>query len=175
MMRTLAVAAGVVLLLGPAGCGGGGSSPSSPTSATSRAIVNVSQTRVGLVGLSSSPAHLLRLELPVQISNLSYVPCHLNYVRLQLYTGHVEIERAEVTADDIVALAGTNRLTQAAPLTLTLVFNFNSLEFTQASLTLGGRDDNGYDIEQALPNLQVEVAPELQAARGPTRQGAPSR
>jgi hypothetical protein len=128
----------------------------------------VSQTSVGLVGLSTSPEHLLRLDLPVRISNSTDVPCHLNHVRLQLYRSNVEIERAEVTADDIVALAGTNRVTRDAPLTLSLVFNFNSLDFDLATLTLNGRDDSGYEIQQALQNLQVEIAPELQAVREPT-------
>lgn len=169
MMRALAFVAAVVLLLGSAGCGGGGSSPSQPTVTTSRAVLSVTQTSVGLLGLSSSPNHRLRLELPVQISNVSDVQCRLGYFRLQLFVDATEIERAEVTADDIVALAGTNLVTRASPLTLTLVFNFNSVEFTQASLTLGGQDEHGYTLERAIQNLEVEAAPELMAAREPTR------
>jgi hypothetical protein len=168
MKNVLAVAAAVVLLLASAGCGGG-DSPGAATPVSSRALISVSQTDVGLVGLSSSPAHLLRLELPVRINNNSDVPCQLNYLRLQLYLDDVEIERAEVTADDIAALAGTNRVARTAPLTLTLVFNFNSQDFTLADLTLSGRDDNGHDIEQSLQNLQVELAPELLAAHEPSR------
>jgi hypothetical protein len=169
MKSVLAVVAAVVLLLASAGCGGGGDSPGVATPVSTRALVSVIQTSVGLVGLSSSSAHLLRLELPVRINNASDVPCDLNYLRLQLYLDDTEIERAEVTADDIVALAGTNRVTRSAPLTLTLLFNFNSVDFTLADLILNGRDDNGHEIEQSLQNLEVEVAPELLAAREPSR------
>lgn len=161
MKRVLApLGAALVMVLATA-CGGG-SSGSSPTGGSVAALLLVRQTGVGLLGLSSSPDHLVRLELPVEFSNGQTTPCDLNYVRLQIYDGdNVEVERAEVTADDIVALSGTNRVAQGTPLAATLIFNFNTLEIFRAALTANARDHNGNSINRSLDSIDVELAPEL--------------
>jgi hypothetical protein len=162
MKRALTIGAAVGLLTSLGACGG--DSPStSPTAVTSTALLTVTQTSVGLLGLSSSPDHLIRLELPVEFINGSAVPCDVNFVRLQIFdVADDEVERAEVTADDIVALGGTNRIIQGSPVAITLVFNFNTLEIPRASLTAEARDDNGHTVTRSLDNVDVELAPELQ-------------
>jgi hypothetical protein len=160
MKRVLTVSTATALVLGLAACGGGSSS--SPTSSSSTALLLVRQTNVGLLGLSSSPDHLLRLELPLEFSNGSTVPCDLNYMRLQIFApGDIEIERAEVTADDIVAQAGTNRVAQGAPLGATMMFNFNSTDFERVALTVSATDHNGNLTERQINSLEVDPAPEL--------------
>jgi len=163
MKRVLAPLGAALVMVLAAACGGGSSG--SPTSGSVAALLLVRQTSVGLVGLSSSPVHMVRLELPVEFSNGQATPCDLNYVRLQIYdANNVEVERAEVTADDIVALAGTNRVAQGAPLAVTLIFNFNTLEIFRAALTANAVDHNGNSINRSLDSIDVELAPELQAA-----------
>jgi hypothetical protein len=153
----------LMAVVGSAGCGGG----SSPTAATvaspiARAILLVSQTSVGLVGLSPTSTHLLRLTLPVEIRVTNNTACNLNYARLRLFRGGEEIERAEVTANEIVALAGTNRVTNGRGLTLTITFDFNSIDFDNAAILLGATDDAGNQIESTLGNLRIEADPSLQ-------------
>ena len=161
MKRRLALAAITVLAIGPVGCGGG-SSPSSASSPIPRAIVLVTQTSVGRVGLSPGPGHLLRLSLPVEIRVMNNTACNLNFIRLQLFRSGVEIERAEVTANDIVALAGTNHVAGDRGLTFTIVFDFNSSDFDNAAILLGASDAAGNSIESPLGNLRVELDPTLQ-------------
>jgi hypothetical protein len=150
------------LALASFGCGGGsGSTPSGPTVVT-KGIVLVTQTSVGLVGLSPNPAYLLRLTLPVEIKAFNEIGCNLNFVRLQLFRGGVEIERAEVTANDIVALAGSNRVTSGRSLVFTINFGFNSSQFDYGTILLGATDDGGHPIESTLGNLRIELDPSLQ-------------
>jgi hypothetical protein len=161
--RLIAVLALAALASGSTGCGGGSSpSSSTPTSPIARAILLVTQTSVGLVGLSTSATHALRLSLPVEIRVTNNTACNLNYARLRLLRGGVEIERAEVTATDIVALAGTNRVTNERGLVLTIRFDFNSTDFDSAAILLGATDDAGNSIESVLGNLRIEVDPSLQ-------------
>ena len=78
MKSLLAFAAIVMLAIGPVGCGGGSSSStSSPSSPITRAILLVTQTSVGRVGLSPSPGYLLRLSLPVEIRVTNNTACNL--------------------------------------------------------------------------------------------------
>lgn len=163
MKRLISVVAVAVLASGPSGCGGGSSSStSSPTSPIARAILLVTQTSVGLVGLSPSPGYTLRLSLPVEIRVTNNTACNLNYARLRLLRSGVEIERAEVGASDIIALAGTNRVTNDRGLPLTIRFDFNSTDFDSATILLGATDDAGNSIESVLGNLRIEFDPSLQ-------------
>lgn len=152
-----------MLAIGMVGCGGG-SSPStpSPSSPITRAILLVTQTSVGRVGLSPNPSYLFRLSLPVEIRVTNNTACNLNYARLRLFRSGAEIERAEVTANDIIALAGTNRVTNGRGLTFTIVFDFNSSDFDDVAILLGATDDAGNSIESTLGNLRVELDPALQ-------------
>jgi hypothetical protein len=160
MKSVLAVCAGTVLVIGLAGCGGGSSS-TAPTTSSGSAQLLVRQTGVGLVGLSSSPNHLLRLELPLEFSNGSSVGCNLDYGRLQIFVGGEEVERSSVTADDIVAQAGTNVVAQGSPLRATFVFDFNTRLIEEAGLSVSATDHNGHKIERQITSIDVELAPEL--------------
>ena len=161
MKKTLAVLGAVLLVLGLTGCGGGGSS-SSPTSSSGSALLMVSQTSVGQVDVSSNPAYTVELRLPVSFSNGREVACNLNYVRLQIFDlADVELERAEVSSEDIIALAGTNRVVQGAPVQVTLVFGFNTLQIPRVSLTANALDDHGNEMNRSLASLEVEATPEL--------------
>jgi len=119
--------------------------------------VIVSQTSMGLLGLSSRPEYLLHLRLPVEIRETSGVGLNMNYVRLRLFRGAEEIERAEVTADDFVALAGTNRVEARGTMAVTLDFFFNSTDFDRGSIQVGGTDDNTNSIEFAIGTLEIDV------------------
>lgn len=158
MKRVLVVCAGAALILGLAGCGGGSTSP---TTSSGSALLLVRQTGVGLLGLSFSPNHLFRLELPLEFSNGSDVGCNLNYGRLQIFSGGEEVERSSVTADDIVAQAGTTLVAQGTPLRATFIFNFNTRVIERAGLTVSATDHNGRTIERQIISLDVELAPEL--------------
>lgn len=160
-MRIVVPAALVVApLLAFTGCGGGSPLTSSSAGAP-RAALEVTQPRAAVLGHSSRSDHLLKLDLPVTVDNATLVPCDLSYGRLQLFVDDMEIERYEVSATDIVALAGTNRVIAGRPLAVTFVFEVRSREFTGVSLTLGVRDANGHELEEPLANLRVELASEL--------------
>jgi len=156
MRRALVATTVVMLLLALAACGGG-ESPTSALPSGRRAIASVSQTSVGLLGFSSRPEYLLCLRLPVEIRETSGVGLNMSYVRLRLFRGTEEVERAEVTADDFVALAGTNHVPPSGTLGITLDFYFNSVDFDNGAILVGGIDDNGNTIEFALGVLEIEA------------------
>lgn len=156
MRAPLAAMAATVSLLGFGACGGGGGPSSATPPATIHATVLVSQTSVGLVGYSSRPSHQMCLRLPVEIRETVGVAVRLNYVRLLLYQNDAEIERAEVTADDIAALAGTNQVEARGTMTITLDFFFNSIAFTSGSIVVGTTDEHGYSSEFPISVLEVE-------------------
>jgi hypothetical protein len=152
-----------VLVVGLTGCGGGGgSSPTTATSPIARAIILVSQPSVGLVGLSPTPGYLLRITLPIEVRVTNNTSADLNYVRLRLFRAGVEVERSEVSADRIVALAGTNHVTNDRALPLTVVFGFNTTDFDSAAILIGATDAAGNVIESTLGNLRIEIDPSLQ-------------
>jgi hypothetical protein len=150
-------------MFGAAGCGGGSSpSASTPPVPITRAIILVSQTSVGRVGLSPRAGYLPRISVPVEIRVTNNATCDLNYARLRLFNGGVEVERAEVTAEDIVRLAGTNHVGSERGLPITIAFDFNSTTFDNITIVLGATDNGGNTIESTLGNLRLELDPALQ-------------
>jgi hypothetical protein len=156
MSRALTLALAAALAAGAAACGGG-SSPSSSSSVDQSGRILVSQPSTGLVGLSARPEYALILRLPVHISEVNGVGLSVNNVRLQLYRGGAEIERAEVTADDFVRITGTNRIGANGTMDVTLDFYFNSMDFEQGTLTFEVTDDNGHTISVPIGAVDVEL------------------
>ena len=109
MKRRVVCAVMTTLAVGLVGCGGGGSSPSTPnpSSPITKGLLVITQVSDGLYGMT--PAGLWRLRLPIEVRAMNDIPLTLNHARLTLYgTSGAEVLRAEVTANDIIAQAGSN-------------------------------------------------------------------
>lgn len=98
-MRRLGLNLAILLISGilAAACGGGGS-PSAPSTPTptlpARSSLVVSQNGTALLGISPSPLHIFRLRVPFRVVESAGLGARMNFVRLQLYRGTSEIERA---------------------------------------------------------------------------------
>jgi hypothetical protein len=142
------------LAIGLVSCGGGGSSPSTsnPPSPITKGILLISQTGDGLYGMT--PAGLWRLKLPIEVKAMNDIPLNLNYARLTLYDrSGAELLRVEVTANDIIAQAGSNHVTRDRALAFTIVFQYHpEAEFGATSFTmlLSATDANGNTVESSL-------------------------
>jgi len=168
MKRRVLCTVMTTLAIGLASCGGGGSSPSTPnpnpTSPITRGILLITQTGDGLYGMT--PAGRWRLKLPIEVKAMSDISLTLNHARLTLYDRiGAELFRVEVSANDILAQAGSLLVTRDRALAFTLVFEYRpEAEVGAASFTmlLSATDANGNTIESSLlTNSRWVPDPEL--------------
>jgi hypothetical protein len=154
----------MTLAVGLASCGGGGSSPSAPhpSSPITKGLLLISQTGDGLYGMT--PAGLWRLKLPIEVKAMNDIPLTLNHARLTLYDrSGAEVQRAEVTANDIIAQAGSNHVTYDRALAFTIVFLYAPQPADTFTMLLSATDANGNTVEASLlTNSRWAPDPELQ-------------
>ena len=169
MKRRTACTTMTTLAIGLVSCGGGGSSPSANTASSpspiTKGLLVITQTSDGLYGMT--PAGLWRLKLPVEVKAMNDIPLTLNHARLTLYgPSGTELFRVEVTANDIIAQAGTNLVTRDHALAFTIVFQYNPQAEVGAStftMLLSATDANGNTVEASLlTNSRWRPDPELQ-------------
>lgn len=149
-MTTARLVGSTLVLMSLVACGGGGgtSGPTSATTGPSQATITVAQAATGQVCISPLPNVIYRLRVPVRITESAGLGASVNFARLRLIRGGVEIERREITANDIIASQGTNRLAPNGTLTPTLSIDFNSDPFSldPSPLSFGFTDDRGNNL-----------------------------
>lgn len=163
MKRRLACTSIALSLL--VGCGGGGgSTPTNNNQATfTKGLITVDQTAVGVIGLSPRPDKVLRISVPVSVRALNDIPCDLDYARMQIYVGGVEIERSEMSANDIIRQAGSNHVAQGNPLAFTIYFDFSHTGvINNLVMYLRATDTKGNVIDTTLLNMTYRLDPALQ-------------
>ncbi len=151
MKRRVAYTVMTTLAIGLVSCGGGGSSPATPNppSPITKGILLISQTGDGLYGMT--PAGLWRLKLPIEVKAMNDIPLTLNHARLTLYDGSgAELLRVEVTANDIIAQAGSNQVTRDRALAFTIVFQYTPQPAQSFTMLLSATDANGNTVESSL-------------------------
>lgn len=162
MKRRSACTAVATLAVGLAGCGGG-SSPSSgsssPPSPITRGILLISQTSDALYGIT--PAGLWRIKFPVEVKAMNEIALTLNYARLTLYDAvGAELLRVEVPTSEIVAQAGTNRVTRDRALVFTLVFLYVPRSASSFTVMLNATDDRGNNLDASLLRGDFRYVPD---------------
>ncbi|MCM2254233.1 MAG: hypothetical protein NDJ94_01060 [Vicinamibacteria bacterium] len=168
-MRRLGLNRAILLISGilAAACGGGGS-PSAPSTPTptlpARSSLTVSQNGTALLGISPSPLHVFRLRVPFRVVESAGLGARMNFVRLQLYRGASEIERAELGAVQIEQGLGSNVIRASQTTSFSANFDFNSTTFDFFRMTFSFTDDRGNAHSAEISRLtDVQVFPGLLA------------
>ena len=158
--QRVACAVLTTLAAGLASCGGSSPSTPNPTSPITKGIVLISQTSDGIVSLSPRPG-MIRISVPVEVKAMNEIPLTLNYARLTLYRSGAELQRSEVTANEIITQAGSNHVTRDRTLAFTIVFDYTPQQMDAFTMLLSATDANGNTVESALTNLRYVLDPSL--------------
>jgi hypothetical protein len=139
--RAPAVAALALTLL-PA-CGGD-SGPVNTTPVTTQppapaATITAAGNGTLVIHPSIDRRFAVAMESPIRITESAGGSADWGFARLQLFNRGVEIERTELTANDLRA-AGYGRIAASSNQTYRVVFRFNSDDFDRVDVTLGFSD-----------------------------------
>ncbi len=162
--RTIASALLASLTVSAAGCGGGVGPSSNPAAASpiKRGLLLISQTSDALYG--TLPTGLWRIKIPIEVKAMNAIPLDLNYARLTIYDAiNTELLRLEVSANDIIAQAGSNHVSYDHPLRFTLVFEYPPRMIESATLLLHATDANGNGLDASLLRSEFHYSPDPEA------------
>ncbi len=153
-MRFRPVAKAAVLVLSAvalASCGGGSNSPSTPSTPppASQSTITVTAS-APTVAYSPREGYTYRLTVHTTITETAGLGANINYARLRLTKGGVEIERSEISSADLIVATGSNRLEARASRTMDLLFDCNAGNATGAILVFNFTDDNRNVLESSF-------------------------
>ena len=127
-----------VVLLALAGCGGGSTSPT-PVVPTPPPVPSASITATGSGSLVLHPsavrAFAVALETPIRITESSGGSADWGFARMSIYNRGREIERTELTANDIQR-GGAGRIEARSNQVRRVLFRFNTTDFDRIEITL---------------------------------------
>ncbi len=133
----------VVASVSVPGCGGGGSAPVAPTPVTLPPVPAASITATGAGSLVLHPSldrrFAIAMETPIRLMETAGGSADWGFARMQIFNRGVEIERTELTANDIRA-AGYGRIAANSNQVYKVIYRFNSDTFDRIDLTLGFSD-----------------------------------
>jgi len=171
--RVLRGAVAALMLAALFGCGGG-SSPSTPTP-TPTPVPSATITAVGAGAIVLHPGlHpdlFWALEAPVRIQETAGGTADWNWARIAFFLQGAEIERYELTADDIRA-AGYSRIAARSNDVYNILFRFNSEDFDDIQITLGFgdiKDGRAFQIQvngDSFSDVLFDVTPLSVPGRG---------
>jgi hypothetical protein len=150
--RVLVLAAGLGLAATLGACGGGGGSngggcstnPAGPGCATPpppAPSASISGTGGGSLVLHPSidGRFAVAMETPIRITESAGGAADWGFARMQIFNRGVEVERTELTANDIRA-AGFGRIGANSNSVYRVIFRFNTDDFDRIDITLGFSD-----------------------------------
>lgn len=139
VLRRLAVIATVV---GISACGGG-NTQTSVTPVTQPPAPAAAITGTGSGNLTLHPSidrrFAIAMETPIRLTETAGGAADWGFARMQVFNRGVEVERTELTANDIRA-AGFGRIAASSNQVYNVVFRFNSDDFDRIDFTLGFSD-----------------------------------
>jgi hypothetical protein len=91
-----------------------------------------------------SPGFQGRLEATVSVRERAGVGAQVNGARLTLRRGVADVERSEMTAAQLAAGAGTNRVEPRGTTTFHLAFDFHEVTADLGQIVLVAVDDHGH-------------------------------
>ncbi|HJZ76551.1 MAG TPA: hypothetical protein VKE51_32675 [Vicinamibacterales bacterium] len=136
----LALAAGAVMMLLPA-CSRDSPAAPSPTG-PSQARISVTAS-APLLAFSPRPGFAFRITVPATITESAGLGANIDFVRLQQMFRGVAVERSEISAVDLIAATGSNRLDANSTRNINLIYDVNDGRATSGILTFGFTDDRG--------------------------------
>ncbi len=149
--------AALLLVLSLAGCGSDSPTPPTPptTQGVSAASITVTQTSQGQLCFSPAAGFSYRLRLPITIRESAGLGANINFARLTLFRGGLEVERREIGSAAIIAGVGTNRLNPSQTQNVIITFDFNNDTFDSSRLEINFSDDRGnvHNISVVITNL----------------------
>jgi hypothetical protein len=138
-MLTLASGLAFALVLGACGSDGVTPPPPPPPPPPPNAVITATGAGALVLHPSASPAFSIAMETPIRIMETAGGSADWGFARMSIIRRGVEIERLELTANDIRA-AGSGRIAANSNQVHTVVFRFNSDDFDDLTLTLGFSD-----------------------------------
>jgi hypothetical protein len=173
----LRAAAAALSLAALFGCGGGSSGPSPVPTPTPVPSATITAAGAGAIVLHPGlhPDLAWALEAPVRISETAGGTADWNWARIAFFKQGAEIERYELTADDIRA-AGYSRIAARSNDVYTILFRFNSEDFEDIQLRLGFGDIKDgrvfeVQVEDTFTDVLLDVTPLSVPGRGTVRLG----
>lgn len=150
------VAVAMVLVMGLPSCGGGTTTPNPPPSTTPPSPGRITVTQPSTAQLCFSPLaqFFFRLRIPVRFQETGGTGVNVNYVRLTFLRGATEVERREVTATALQAIAA-QRVNASATVNATIGFDFNADPDTWDTLRIefNFTDDRGNTSSTSWPDV----------------------
>lgn len=150
----------MLFAVGLSGCGGGGNPPT--TMPTPPPVPPAAITATGGGALVLHPSidrrFAIAMETPIRITESGGGSADWGFARMQIFNRGVEVERTELTANDIRA-AGFGRISANSNQVYRVIFRFNSDDFDRIDITLGFSDvKDGRQFTVSVPsNSYTEV------------------
>jgi hypothetical protein len=132
----------LMFLLVACGGGGGGNSVTAPTNTTPpapQAAITASGAGALVLHPSLDSRFQIAMVTPIRIAETAGGSADWGFARLSIIRDGREVERLELTANDIRA-AGFGRIPASSNTVYNVLFRFNSEEFDAIAITLGFAD-----------------------------------
>jgi hypothetical protein len=144
-MRTQSLLLVVGLSVLPA-CGGGSTTPTTPPVTTPPArSAAVTATGAGVITIAPSinRTWCCALRTPVRVTETGGGNAKWNFARMSTFKAGREMERSEITANDLASPPDVTNITPNSNNTFDLIFRLNGTDFDRIDVTLGMTDKNG--------------------------------
>jgi hypothetical protein len=146
----LRLAAATLVPLALSACSGNSTSPTPAPAGPSQARITVTAA-APLTTLSPLVAYNFRTTFNTTVTEAAGLGANINFIRLALTRGGVELERQEISSSALISQSGTNRLNASATRNLPLIFDFNNGSVTGGILTFNFTDDRGNVLAVDIP------------------------
>lgn len=138
--RICGIAAAVVLVLG--GCGGSNkmvTAPPPPPPPVPAAVITATGGGALVLHPSANRTYAIAMETPIRITETAGGSADWGFARMSIFLRGVELERTELTANDIRA-AGFGRIGANSNSVYKVIYRFNSDNFDRVDISLGFSD-----------------------------------
>ena len=152
----------LILLLMLSACSDKSSSPTvqtpmpAPVAQAVPAVLNIVQPSVGEICISPVQGFKYRLTVPLTVTETAGTGLAVNFINADFFRGGQRVERQSIGANDIISVAGTNRIEANSMFSGTITFDFNA-ENALIQITVSYTDDSGIRGTYSSPNVNVNV------------------
>ena len=152
----------LIFLLTLSACGDKKSSPTAPAAAVAPvpapvpAVLNIVQPSLGEICISPVQGFKYRLTVPLTVTETAGTGLAVNFINADFFRNGQRVERQSIGANDIISVAGTNRIEANSMFSGAITFDFNA-ENVLVQITVNYTDDSGVNGTYSSPNVNVNV------------------